>query len=266
MGQPARHAAAIRGGAEHPDGLAEKKRPQPLSETLVAAAPDDVLERDEMWTFVGSKACVVWLWLALCRRTRQVVADHLGDRSDAACTEFRARLPPGYADLPTFSDRWAADAAVFDPDTHQSCAKQQHFFAAFNLMCLLASLEDESNPTVKSTAIHADEIVRWYPHACIEAFEHFGLDPLSVHQSMTKRMHFAPPPISVEILEEGGIYTAICETLGIVTEATTTDELINQVYELVPDMVELNRPDLASELVRLSFEFAPPADARRRAG
>ena len=78
-----------------------------------------------MWTFVGRKARAVWLWLALCRRTRQVVADHLGDRTDAACTEFRARLPVGYSDLPTFSDRWSADATVFDPDTHRSCAKQQ---------------------------------------------------------------------------------------------------------------------------------------------
>ena len=28
-------------------------------------------------------------------------------------------------DLPTFSDRWAAYAAVFDPDTHRSCTRQQ---------------------------------------------------------------------------------------------------------------------------------------------
>ena len=84
-----------------------------------------MLELDEMWTFVGSKACAVWLWLALCRRTRQVIADHLGDRGLDTCTAFRARLPPGYSDLPTFSDRWSAYAAVFDPDTHQSCTKQQ---------------------------------------------------------------------------------------------------------------------------------------------
>ena len=93
-------------------GWIKKKARQCLSATLVLAAMDDVLERDEMWTFVGSKACAVWLWLALCRRTRQVVADHLGDRTDAACTEFRARLPVGYSDLPTFSDRWSAYAAA----------------------------------------------------------------------------------------------------------------------------------------------------------
>ena len=78
-----------------------------------------------MWTFVGSKACAVWLWLALCRRTRQVIADHLGDRGLDACTEFRASLPAGYSSLPTFSDRWSSYAAVFDPDTHQSCTRQQ---------------------------------------------------------------------------------------------------------------------------------------------
>ena len=106
-------------------GWLKKKLCTPLSETLAAAAADDVLELDEMWTLVGRKASVVWLWLALCRRTRQIVAYHLGDRSDAACTEFRAQLPRGYADLPTFSDRWSADAAVFDPDTDRSCTKSQ---------------------------------------------------------------------------------------------------------------------------------------------
>lgn len=102
----------------------QKKLSQPLSTTLVPAAGNDVLELDEMWSFVGSKACVVWLWLALCRRTRQIVAYHLGGRTDDDATEFRAQLPPGYADLPSFSDRWSSYAAVFDPDTHRSCSKQ----------------------------------------------------------------------------------------------------------------------------------------------
>ena len=105
--------------------MAEKKLGTPLTATLVPATPGDVLELDEVWTFVGRRACAVWLWLALCRRTRQVVAYHLGTRGDAACTELRAQLPAGYANLPTFSDRWSSYAAVFDPDTHHSGTKQE---------------------------------------------------------------------------------------------------------------------------------------------
>ena len=52
-----------------------------LADTLLAGAKGDVLELDELWSFVASKANALWLWLALCRRTGQVVAYTLGDRS-----------------------------------------------------------------------------------------------------------------------------------------------------------------------------------------
>jgi len=36
----------------------------------VPAQAGDVLELDELWSDVGSKKNQVWLWIALCRRTR----------------------------------------------------------------------------------------------------------------------------------------------------------------------------------------------------
>jgi insertion element IS1 protein InsB len=45
-----------------------------LETSLVSVQSEDILELDELWSFVGSKAEQRWLWLALCRRTRQVVA------------------------------------------------------------------------------------------------------------------------------------------------------------------------------------------------
>ena len=102
----------------------QKKLAQPLSTTLLSAAAEDVLELDELWSFVGTRARTVWLWLALCRRTRQIVAYHLGPRDHAACTDLRAKLPPGYHDCRSFSDLWSSYAAVFDPDLHRSGPKQ----------------------------------------------------------------------------------------------------------------------------------------------
>ncbi len=52
-----------------------------FADSIDHAQDDDVLELDELWSFVGSKKRQVWLWIALCRRTRQVVAYTLGDRS-----------------------------------------------------------------------------------------------------------------------------------------------------------------------------------------
>jgi insertion element IS1 protein InsB len=59
-----------------------------LTQSLVAAHADDLLELDELWSFVGSKARQRWLWLALCRRTRQVVAYWLGDQSETGAVHL----------------------------------------------------------------------------------------------------------------------------------------------------------------------------------
>lgn len=53
---------------------------KPFVETLLPAKVDDILEFDELWSFVFSKLNRVWIWIALCRRTKQVVAFHFGNR------------------------------------------------------------------------------------------------------------------------------------------------------------------------------------------
>jgi IS1 family transposase len=78
-----------------------------------------VLELDEMWSFVQKKANKRWLWVALCRRTRQVVAFYLGDRGEGSCRRlFFERIPDGYRECQSFSDFWAAYQKVFPDETH----------------------------------------------------------------------------------------------------------------------------------------------------
>ena len=67
-----------------------------LEATLLAAAPDDVLELDELWSFVDKKSNQRWVWIALCRRTRQVVACFIGDRSADSCRALRHLIPQSY--------------------------------------------------------------------------------------------------------------------------------------------------------------------------
>jgi len=52
-----------------------------IKERLVPAESGDVLELDEIWSFVFKKAHTRWHWTAMCRRTRQIVAFVIGDRS-----------------------------------------------------------------------------------------------------------------------------------------------------------------------------------------
>ena len=67
----------------------------PLREALLEPVAEDVLELDELWSFVARKVNKQWVWLALCRRTRQVVAYAVGDRSEVTCRRLWDRIPPG---------------------------------------------------------------------------------------------------------------------------------------------------------------------------
>ena len=92
------------------------------------AQEGDVLELDELWSFVRCKTREVWIWIALCRRTRQIVAyplgGHPGDRSKESCAQLWAKIPPQYKRGLLFSDLWEAYAATLPAEQHIPCPKQ----------------------------------------------------------------------------------------------------------------------------------------------
>ena len=97
-----------------------------MAQTLLPAQKGDVLELDELWSFVGSKAWgICWVWLALCRRTRQVVAFSLGDRSEEGARHLREQIPKAYRRRATRSDQWQPYALAFGRRTHRLCKKKQ---------------------------------------------------------------------------------------------------------------------------------------------
>jgi IS1 family transposase/transposase-like protein len=91
--------------------------------TLAEAQVEDVLELDELWSFVLKKANQRWLWVALGRRTRQIVAYFIGDRSEASCLQLWRRIPLAYTRCHSFSDFWEAYQHIFATDRHQSVGK-----------------------------------------------------------------------------------------------------------------------------------------------
>ena len=94
-------------------------------DTLLPAENGDVLELAELWSYVGAKAQQLWLWVALCRRTRQIVGWTLGDRSLQSACDRRASLPKGYRNRATRSDYWDAYAAAFPQRTHRCGGKAE---------------------------------------------------------------------------------------------------------------------------------------------
>jgi insertion element IS1 protein InsB len=75
-----------------------------VKESLLPAESEDVLELDEVWSFVFIKTAKYWLWTAICRRTRQIVAFVIGDRSAETCRRLWQKIPKQYRDCHTFSD------------------------------------------------------------------------------------------------------------------------------------------------------------------
>jgi len=115
MGSPETHSRAG----------SKKVQSQPkLKETLIPAQDGDVLELDELWSFVRFRKNKRWLWTVMCRRTRQIVAFAIGDRSAKTCLKLWKRIPVAYRRCHSFSDFWEAYQEVFPAETHRSVGKE----------------------------------------------------------------------------------------------------------------------------------------------
>src|SRR5258706_8451928 len=72
----------------------------------------------------GKKEDPRWLWTALWRRTRQMVAVAIGDRSKATCFRLWKSIPEEYKHCHTLSDFWAASKQVFPAEIHCCVGKE----------------------------------------------------------------------------------------------------------------------------------------------
>ena len=84
-----------------------------------------MLELDELWSFVFRKSDKVWVWLALCRKSRQVVAFVAGDRSRASCERLWREIPERYKKASCYSDLWEAYREVIPPEQHEATGKEE---------------------------------------------------------------------------------------------------------------------------------------------
>jgi insertion element IS1 protein InsB len=93
---------------------------------LLPPTPDAalVLELDELWSFVRSKEEPAWIWVALDRATRQVVACCLGDRSQESCRYLWEQVPAPWREATCYTDFWAAYQAVIPAEQHRAVGKE----------------------------------------------------------------------------------------------------------------------------------------------
>ena len=83
-----------------------------------------MIEADELWSFVGDKRDVWWVWVALDADTRQVVGMVAGDRTAATARRLWAAVPAEYRDgAVVYTDFLAQYRAVIPEDRHTAAGK-----------------------------------------------------------------------------------------------------------------------------------------------
>ena len=82
------------------------------------------VEADELCSFVGKKANKQWLWLALDVQSRQVLAFHVGDRSQKSARQLWDKLPVAYRKHATFhTDAYPSYGRVIPQTQHRVITK-----------------------------------------------------------------------------------------------------------------------------------------------
>ena len=82
------------------------------------------VEADELWSFVQKKTNPHWVWIAMDKHTRQVIAFHVGDRSRDSAIELWQNIPEAYREQATFyTDQYAAYRGVIPAAQHRAITK-----------------------------------------------------------------------------------------------------------------------------------------------
>ena len=67
------------------------------------------IECDELWSFVFSKNNPFYVWLAIDKKTREIVGCYIGDRTRQSAQKLWDSLPPVYRQCAVaYTDFWGA--------------------------------------------------------------------------------------------------------------------------------------------------------------
>ena len=83
------------------------------------------LEADELWSFVGNKEEKRWILLIMERRSRQIIAVHIGDRSQVSAAALWAKVPIEVkVNALVLTDNWDAYGLAIPSEQHVACCKE----------------------------------------------------------------------------------------------------------------------------------------------
>ena len=125
---------------------AHKEQPEPTGRTIA-------LELDEMWHYLKTKRCKLWIWKALDRDTGQLLDWECGRRDKATLKQMVDRLATWNVRM-YCTDKWAAYASVIPQNklvqskatTHaieRNHCRQRHWFGRFKRKSIIISKSQE---------------------------------------------------------------------------------------------------------------------------
>jgi IS1 family transposase len=86
------------------------------------------IECDEAWSFVANKGNKQWIWLALDKKTREIVGVYIGDRSESGARGLWNSLPAVYRQCAVcYTDFWASYQNVLPETRHKAVGKESGF-------------------------------------------------------------------------------------------------------------------------------------------
>ena len=148
-----------------------------ITNSIFPYQDEDILELDELWSFVQKKLNKKWIWIAICKRTRQIVSYFIGKRDEKACRTFWESIPQEYQQSTTYSDLWSAYNKVITTGKHSSNGKEagktnhverwnltlRQRIGRFVRLSLSFSKNDQNHEVSLVLFIHR------YNHSCINA-------------------------------------------------------------------------------------------------
>lgn len=109
--------------------------PDLFHNSIPPAKLGEIVELDEVWSFIYSKSHVRYIWIGISRLTKLVFAYYIGDRTNESCKEFKSRIPYSYKYNTTIhTDMHKPYITYFKDFKHmyQPTKKETNLIEAFN--------------------------------------------------------------------------------------------------------------------------------------
>lgn len=130
-----------------------------------------------------------------------------------------------------------------------------HYHAIGNILQVLGDVHSDAvTARFAENSYRFNTIFKWYIDASIEATNTLDVSLQDLMTSVRNRLDRHSPPFIVNVTHHDGIWIAENDDLGLVTEAKTYDALTERVWEIAPELAELNELSVDVDEMRISFQ------------